>query len=130
MRRSILSTFASIAVAAAALGGAATAHAQHGSVHIAVGPDGPTYVQPGYQYGPRPYYLAEGYGHDRDWRYDERRHDRRCGAPAWEPNRRYMPGQTVARNGHLYVARGVSRNVYNVNSPPEWTPNYWAPARC
>lgn len=60
--------------------------------------------------------------HDRDWR--------RCDAPRWDPNQRYFPGQAVRRNGELYVATEASRHVYNVNSPPEWTPNYWAPARC
>ena len=62
--------------------------------------------------------------------YDATPHHRHCRAPAWEPNARYMPGDTVARNGELYVARGISSRVYNVNSPPEWTPNYWAPAHC
>jgi hypothetical protein len=53
-----------------------------------------------------------------------------CGAPRWNPDRRYMPGQVVRRQGTLYVATGVSASVWNVNSPPEWTPSYWVPAVC
>jgi hypothetical protein len=30
----------------------------------------------------------------------------------------------------MYVATRLSASVWNVNSPPEWTPNYWRPARC
>lgn len=59
---------------------------------------------------------------DRDWR--------RCDVARWDPNRRYLPGEAVRRKGEVYVATEASRHVYNVNSPPEWTPNYWAPARC
>ena len=43
---------------------------------------------------------------------------------------RYMPGQVVRRHGNLYIATDVSASVWNVNSPPEWTPNYWVPAVC
>jgi non-ribosomal peptide synthetase component E (peptide arylation enzyme) len=71
--------------------------------------------------------------HDRDnYAFEGRDHDhwRRCDAAKWDPNRRYMPGDAVRRKGEVYVATQVSRHVYNVNSPPEWTPNYWAPARC
>lgn len=70
----------------------------------------------------RNYYAYEGRDHDRNWR--------RCDAARWDPNRRYMPGDAVRRKGEVYVATPASRHVYNVNSPPEWTPNYWAPARC
>jgi hypothetical protein len=62
--------------------------------------------------------------------YDTREyeaHQHHCRAAAWNPNMRYMPGDAVRRNGEVYVARGVSSRVYNVNSPPEWTPNYWRP---
>jgi len=38
--------------------------------------------------------------------------------------------KTVRRNGKLYAATDVSASVYNVNSPPEWTPNYWVQVRC
>ena len=55
---------------------------------------------------------------------------RDCDAPRWDPNVRYLPGQAVWRRGRLYVATDVSASVFNVNSPPEWTPNYWVPARC
>jgi hypothetical protein len=55
--------------------------------------------------------------------YDVHRHN--CRAPAWNPNTRYLPGDAVRRNGDVYVARRISERVYNVNSPPEWTPNYW-----
>jgi len=53
-----------------------------------------------------------------------------CAAARWNPQRRYMPGQLVRRQGTLYVATGVSASVWNVNSPPEWTPSYWVPAVC
>ena len=36
-----------------------------------------------------------------------------------------MPGDTVLRNGTTYVATSLSSSVWNVNSPPEWTPTYW-----
>ena len=65
--------------------------------------------------------------------YQSREHDphfRSCDAQRWDPNHRYMPGETVSRKGEVYIATETSRHVYNVNSPPEWTPNYWAPARC
>ena len=67
-------------------------------------------------------------GPDHDWMREHRGRD--CRAPRWDPNQRYMPGQAVWRNGKFYVATDVSANVYNVNSPPEWTPNYWVQARC
>jgi hypothetical protein len=41
-----------------------------------------------------------------------------------------MPGDRVTRMGTVYVATPVSANVWNVNSPPEWTPNYWASGSC
>lgn len=53
-----------------------------------------------------------------------------CAAPRWDPRVRYMPGQVVRRHGDLWVARRVSARVYNENSPPEWTPRYWAQAVC
>ena len=53
-----------------------------------------------------------------------------CAAPRWNPERRYMPGDVVRRQGHLYVATGLSAAVWNENSPPEWTPSYWVPAVC
>jgi hypothetical protein len=67
-------------------------------------------------------------GPDRDWYREHRSQD--CRAARWDPNHRYMPGEMVRREGRVYMATDVSRRVYNVNSPPEWTPNYWAPVRC
>jgi len=51
-------------------------------------------------------------------------------APAWNTTTRYMPGDIVNRNGTLYVASSTSASVWNVNSPPEWTPTYWAVYKC
>jgi hypothetical protein len=79
----------------------------------------------------QPRYYAQGEVHEYyepGYRHEHRRYD--CRAPRWDPNARYMPGQTVWRNGKLYAATDVSANVYNVNSPPEWTPNYWVQVRC
>ena len=68
------------------------------------------------------------YAYQESREYDA--HHNRCDARQWDPNHRYLPGETVRRKGEVYVATETSRHVYNVNSPPEWTPNYWAPARC
>ncbi|MEJ6020960.1 hypothetical protein [Ramlibacter sp. PS4R-6] len=79
----------------------------------------------------QPRYYAQGETHESyepGYRHDHRRYD--CRAPRWDPNARYMPGQAVWRNGKFYVATDVSASVYNVNSPPEWTPNYWVQVRC
>ena len=67
-------------------------------------------------------------GPDHDWYRQHRGQD--CRAARWDPNHRYMPGEMVRREGRVYMATDVSRRVYNVNSPPEWTPNYWSPVRC
>lgn len=69
--------------------------------------------------------------YDRYERYAER-HDWRdaCDAGRWDPQVRYMPGDVVRRHGELFMARRISARVWNVNSPPEWTPSYWVPARC
>jgi photosystem II stability/assembly factor-like uncharacterized protein len=53
-----------------------------------------------------------------------------CTAPQWDSTVRYMPGDRVTRLGSLYVAAGISSSVWNVNSPPEWTPSYWSLASC
>lgn len=131
MNRSILSRILVPAVAAATLGAAAVANAApdvYLSVQLPVRAAAPAYV----------YDAAPGYGgewrHDDD-RYDDRRRDRRterraCRAAAWDPGARYWPGQRVWRNGDVYVATRLSASVWNVNSPPEWTPNYWAPVNC
>lgn len=77
---------------------------------------------PVYEHGPTRYVFN-------DYGYDHERH-RGCRAPEWDPNARYMPGQVVWREGKLWAATDVSAQVYNVNSPPEWTPRYWVRAHC
>ncbi len=150
MNRSILSRFLVPAVAAAALGGATAASAASNvylSVDLPVRVAAPAYVYDAtpdrgeWRHDDRRYddrrYDDRRYDDRRydDRRYDGRRYDRRaerraCAATAWNPNARYWPGQRVWRNGEVYVATGVSASVWNVNSPPEWTPNYWVPAHC
>ena len=159
MNRSILSRVLMSAVAAAALGGATVATAAtdvYLSVQLPVRTAAPAYVYnvaPGYgdqwrhddrRYDQR-YDQRDDQRDDRrydrrydqrdDRRYDDRRYDRRaeqraCRAAAWNPSVRYRPGHQVSRNGMVYVATGLSASVWNVNSPPEWTPNYWVPANC
>lgn len=131
MNRSILSRILMPALAAAALGGATVATAAtdvYLSVQLPVRTAAPDYVYDG-----APSYREDWRRGDR--RYDDRRYDRRterraCRAAAWDANARYWPGQRVWRNGEVYVATGLSASVWNVNSPPEWTPNYWSPANC
>ncbi|HET6789346.1 MAG TPA: hypothetical protein VFH49_15375 [Aquabacterium sp.] len=41
-----------------------------------------------------------------------------------------MPGDKVTRLGNYYVATDLSASVWNENSPPEWTPDYWDPTTC
>ena len=48
------------------------------------------------------------------------------GYAAWDPNVRYVGGERVTHMGVNYEARVVGENVWNVNSDPQWTPNYWA----
>jgi hypothetical protein len=118
MNRSVLRTAARGVLVAAALGASTMSGAQMGRYH-----DVPRVYEPGrIMHGP-----PDGYGEYSEYDHG-RRHD--CRAERWDPERRYFPGQAVWRKGRLYVARGVSRSVYNVNSPPEWTPDYWARARC
>ncbi len=50
--------------------------------------------------------------------------------PEWNPNVRYVGGEKVARLGKYYIAKVVGDSVWNVNSPPEWSPNYWDPTTC
>jgi hypothetical protein len=129
MKRSIQST---LGTALLALGTIATAGAANATgAYVYVNPQR-VYEPPAQivQVRPRPVYVARP-AYEDDARYEHHRAWRRsCGAPAWEPLVRYMPGQTVWREGSLYVATGLSASVWNVNSPPEWTPNYWVPARC
>ena len=125
MKRSILTA---LALGAAAIGSSASA-ATTAFVTVQSQPgyvvrEEPQYYGPPRYYGPPGYaYESHEYEHRHDWRAD-------CNAQRWDPNARYMPGQAVRHNGRVYVATETSRHVYNVNSPPEWTPNYWAPARC
>ena len=114
MKRTV---FCALAVAAAAAGTTMNASAQRAYFGVETAP--PVIVER--HYGP------PLYAYDSD-EYAPHRHA--CNAPRWDPNRRYMPGEEVRRKGEVYVDTEVSRHVYNVNSPPEWTPNYWAPARC
>jgi hypothetical protein len=132
MNRSIQSKLGAAVLALTALGAVSAANAAS-DVHFAVrvqtqpvvvrpapvvhmGPHQVVPAAPGYVY-------EEPYQRQRQWR-------QRCHARGWNPEVRYLPGERVWRNGELYVARRVSASVWNVNSPPEWTPSYWRPARC
>jgi hypothetical protein len=105
------------AAAAAALAGIAAPASADTSLYVQAGPP-PVYVMP----SPR-VYAYDGNDYNRFSRHG-------CEAPRWDPNRRYFPGQSVWRQGKLYVATEESAHVWNVNSPPEWTPSYWVRARC
>ncbi|HSV48143.1 MAG TPA: galactose oxidase-like domain-containing protein [Ramlibacter sp.] len=50
--------------------------------------------------------------------------------PAWNPNTRYVGGEKVTRLGKYYIAKVVGPSVWNVNSAPEWTPQYWDLTTC
>ena len=113
MKRPVL---CALAIVAAAAGASMTASAQE-RAYVQVNP--PIVLER--HYGP-PVYAYESREYNPYWH--------RCDAARWDPNRRYMPGEAVRRKGEVYVATEASRHVYNVNSPPEWTPNYWAPASC
>ena len=73
--------------------------------------------------------YAQYEGHE-GRRYGRESQRDQCAAPRWNPQQRYMPGETVRRHGEFYMARRISGHVWNVNSPPEWTPNYWRPVQC
>jgi hypothetical protein len=54
-----------------------------------------------------------------------------CGPyPDWNPNTRYVGGESVTRLGKNYIAKVVGASVWNVNSAPEWTLSYWGPTTC
>lgn len=53
-----------------------------------------------------------------------------CAFPEWNPSVRYVGGEKVTRLGKYYVAKVLGDSVWNVNSAPEWTPNYWNPTTC
>ncbi len=138
MTRSMKSRIVMAVLAIGTLGAAAVANAAT-AVHLSVGTPAPLYVQSQPLYEPLPptvripaqvvYDAPPAYAHDR--RYEHERSWRSgCRAPGWEPSARYMPGQRVWRNGSLFVATRLSASVWNVNSPPEWTPTYWVPVRC
>lgn len=131
MNRSIKSTLGAAALALAAFGAATAANAAT-DVYFTVGVQPqPVYVQPArvVHMAPRqvyeapPAYAYEEPSREREWHHA-------CRARAWNPEARYFPGERVWRNGDMYVATRLSASVWNVNSPPEWTPNYWVPARC
>jgi hypothetical protein len=50
--------------------------------------------------------------------------------PLWVGTTRYMPGDKVTRLGIYYIALPISATVWNLNSPPEWTPSYWGVTTC
>lgn len=128
MKSSLRSLIAPAAVAFAALAstGVAAAHTNvYGSVVL--GAPSPVYVAPARPVAVQPpvAYAGEWRGaRSPVWRGDS------CRAARWDPEERYMPGDAVWRHGQMYVATRLSARVWNVNSPPEWTPNYWVPARC
>jgi hypothetical protein len=129
MNRSVKHTIATTVLALGALGAAAAAHA--GDVHVSVGlslPSArPVHVQPVHM----PVHQAyEAYDSPRAYRRARDGRGSDCRAPRWDPDVRYMPGQVVRRQGNLFVAKRVSARVWNVNSPPEWTPQYWSWAEC
>jgi len=121
MKSKLQNLIGGAAVALAFLGVAGAANAgQYREAQVYYG-HAPQVVVPA---SPPVYAQYEG---QRQWREPQRDS---CAAPRWDPQQRYMPGNTVRRHGELYTARRVSGQVWNVNSPPEWTPNYWRPAHC
>jgi hypothetical protein len=141
MNHSIKSRIVAAVLAIGTIGAAAVANAStavHLSVGVPVATAAPAYVYPAASYAPLPrpvhrpqVVYDEPHSYSQDWRYEHDRNWRSgCRAPGWDPNARYMPGQRVWHNGYLFVATPLSASVWNVNSPPEWTPSYWAPVRC
>jgi len=126
MNRSMKHRIATTVLALGALGAAAAANA--GDIHVSVRMQRPVQVQP----VPMPVHqVYEQYESPRGYRQQRQNWGGNdCRAPRWDPDVRYMPGQLVRRQGDLFVAKRVSARVWNVNSPPEWTPQYWAYAEC
>jgi hypothetical protein len=124
MNRSARSRIAAVLLAFGGLAAAAAAHART-DVHVSINMHGqaPVHVpvQPVHLPAPRAGYVTE---------YRHQGVHARCGALRWHPHVRYMPGEVVRRHGDLWMARRISARVWNENSPPEWTPQYWAPAVC
>ena len=135
MNRSIKTLMTAAALAAGAFGAAGVANAQP-DAYVTFGVNSYGQAQPRPYPGSAPVTVVpERSRHAYNERYaynDDRRHrrDERCGAQRWDPNTRYMPGAVVWRNGEVYQARPISNRVYNENSPPEWTPNYWREVDC
>lgn len=131
MNRSMKHRLATTVLALGALGAAAAANA--GDLHVAVRVQQPVQVQqaqPVHMPVHQVYQGYEGYEAPRGYRQQQNWGGSDCRAPRWNPDVRYMPGQLVRRHGSLYVAKRVSARVWNENSPPEWTPQYWAYAEC
>jgi hypothetical protein len=129
MNRSIKHAIATTVLALGALGAAAGANA--GDLHVSVGVSLPTarpvQVQPVHM---PVHEVYQAYDSPRGYRRARDGGGSACRAPRWDPDVRYMPGQVVRRQGNLFVAKRVSARVWNVNSPPEWTPQYWSWAEC
>lgn len=132
MNRSMKHRIATTVLALGALGAAAAANA--GDLHVSVRvqpPVQPVQVQPVQMPVHQVYQGYDGYEAPRGYRRQQQNWGGSdCRAPRWDPDVRYMPGQMVRRQGNLYVAKRVSARVWNENSPPEWTPQYWAYAEC
>lgn len=130
MTRSLKHIVTATVLALGALGAACAAHA--GDIHVSVGVSlpaaGSVQMQPVHMPAQPVYGTYEAYEAPRGYRRAGGGSD--CRAPRWDPDVRYMPGQVVRRQGNLFVAKRVSARVWNVNSPPEWTPQYWAWAEC
>jgi hypothetical protein len=109
MNSSIKSIVTAAALAAATLGAVGTAQAR--------------------EYAPVQSWQQQRYAYG-DYRYDRDGPRDVCRAPRWNPQERYMPGDTVRRHGDVYRATRYSARVWNVNSPPEWTPNLWVQVHC
>lgn len=136
MSRSSRSRVLAALLAAGTLGAFGGAHAAT-SVHISVGLPGPAvHAVPVHPHAVHPVHAPSqpvyvpAPVHVQGHRHDGHGWDSACRAPRWNPHVRYMPGQVVRRHGELFVARGISARVWNENSPPEWTPRYWAAAQC
>lgn len=130
---------AAVAVAAISAAGAAGAHEYGDNYANEYRYEQPRYEQPRYEQPryeqPAPVYVvparpAPVYSYGGWQREPQQAWRDSCGAGRWNPNVRYMPGDAVWRHGQLFLARRVSAHVWNQNSPPEWTPNFWRPARC
>ena len=120
-----------VALGAIVASAGASAH-QANDVYRVAEPAPYRHVQPEYRHAPRvvvavhPVYVQQV----SQPRYVQAGGWNACRAPGWDPQERYMPGQVVWQDGNLYMATELSAHVWNVNSPPVWTPTYWVPAAC